>query len=98
MYSINCSKSHYAQILFDFGVMFDSVDQKALEDCWPNIIRKLRMEFNADIPINTVPIADTDLLNLLGLMKNFIPMRSSIRVVSAILFTFSKVISSYHSN
>lgn len=75
--------------------MFDSVNQKSLEDFWPNIVRKLRTGFNPDIPTNTAPIADTDLMNFLGLMKNFIPMRSSIKVASATLFAFSKVIYTY---
>lgn len=89
----NSNKSYFAQILFDFGSMFDTVDQRALENCWPNIVRKLRTEFNVDIQTNIVPIMDTDLMNLLALIKYFIPVRSSIKVASEALFTFSKVIS-----
>lgn len=72
--------------------MFENVNHKALEDRWDIIVKKLRLGFDADIPSDMMPINDTDLSNFLGLLKQFLVARVSIKTAAASLFTYSKVI------
>lgn len=81
--------------MFDFGEMFDQIDQRALEEQWPNIVLKLHTQFTLNVPDNIVPITDVDLLNFVSLLKLFSAERAQISASTNALFVFSKVSSFY---
>lgn len=81
----------YLQILFDFGVLFESVNQKALEEKWQNMVSKLHAVFKIEVPSNIAPITDVDLLNFIGLLKLFSAVRTQLPTSVKSVLTFSKV-------
>lgn len=84
-------RSFYLQILFDFGVLFESVDQSALEEKWQNMVSKLHTVFKIEVPSNIVPLKDADLINFIGLMKLFSAVRIQLPTSVKSVLTFSKV-------
>lgn len=81
----------YSQILFDFGILFESVSQSALEDRWDDIVKKFHILFNVDVPKDIIPVPNVDLINFIGLLKRFSVIRTSIKTSTASILTFSKV-------
>lgn len=83
------------QILYAFGVFFETIDQRSLEEQWPDIAKKMHVLFRIDIPADVVPAANVDWLNFVRMLKQFSISRTAIKTTTASILTFSKVCSKF---
>lgn len=79
------------QILYDFEILFKTVDGDALLNIWPTITSKPCAEFETNIDGIVCPFNDGNLLNLLTWLRLFSNKRTLMKTLLNNFIVFSDV-------